>query len=85
MREKDLKMNVKKTKVFGISDRTVAMESSTFPCSVCRRGAGRNFYEALVGEIIICLIDSENRVAWSNLKTYSKIRLYGQFLRNNCT
>ena len=34
--EKDLKVNVKKTNAFCTSKRTVAIETSEFPCSVCR-------------------------------------------------
>ena len=40
--EKGLKVNVKKTKAFCTGERTVAMETSKLPCSVCRSGTGRN-------------------------------------------
>ena len=38
--EKSLKVNVKKTKAFCTGKKTVAMETSKFPCSVCRREVG---------------------------------------------
>ena len=33
---------LKKTKTFCTGDRTVTMETSKFPCSVCRTGVGSN-------------------------------------------
>ena len=45
--EKALKLNVRKTKAFCTGERTVAMETSKFPCSVYRRG--------VVKEFILCI------------------------------
>ena len=42
MMEKGLKVNVKRTMVFRTGKRTVAIEAFEFPCTVCRRGVGRN-------------------------------------------
>ena len=45
MTEKGLKVNMKKTKAFCTSEKTVSMETFKFPCSVCGGGMGSSpFY-----------------------------------------
>jgi len=42
MKEKGMKVNVCKTKAFCSGAREVFSHSVKFPCSVCRKGVGRN-------------------------------------------
>ena len=48
MTKKVLKVNLKEAKVFCTGKRTASMETSTFPCSVDRKGMGSN-------SILLCI------------------------------